>query len=112
MQALHSSGIGGHNGFLPTYHRIKWLFAWLKMKASIKAYVQQCSVCQQAKNEHVKSPGLLQPLPVPVAPWTVVSLDFIEGLPMSNKKNVILVVVDKFSKYAHFISLAHPFTSI
>ena len=82
------------------------------MRQHVQDFVAACSVCQQAKNEHVKSPGLLQPLPIPVAPWTVVSLDFIEGLPMSNKKNVILVVVDKFSKYAHFISLAHPFTSI
>ena len=75
-------------------------------------YVQECTVCQQAKVEHVKTPGLLQPLPVPSAPWTVISLDFIEGLPMFNMKNVILVVVDKFTKYGHFIALAHPFTAL
>lgn len=42
----------------------------------------------------------------------MVTLDFIEGLPKSNSYNCILVVVDKFSKYAHFLSLSHPFTAL
>ena len=62
LQALHSSGVGGHSGFYATYHRVKALFAWPKMKHTIKSFVEQCTVCQQAKVEHVKSPGLLQPV--------------------------------------------------
>jgi hypothetical protein len=75
------------------------------MKEYIRTFIQQCAVCQQAKVEHVKTPGLLQPLPVPSLPWTVVSMDFIEGLPASYKHDVIMVVVDKFTKYSHFIAL-------
>lgn len=55
---------------------------------------------------------MLQPLPVPEQSWQVVSLDFIEGLPRFSNFNCILVVVDKFSKYAHFVALAHPFTAL
>jgi hypothetical protein len=44
--------------------------------------------------------------------WQVVSLDFIEGLPRSGKHNCILVVVDKFSKFSHFLALSHPFTAL
>jgi hypothetical protein len=112
MQALHSSGIGGHFGIQATYNRVKSIFAWPKMKASITAYVHACTTCQQAKSEHVKLLGLLQPLPVPSKAWSVVCMDFIEGLPKSQSYNSILVVIDKFSKYAHFIPLAHPFTAL
>jgi hypothetical protein len=65
LQALHSSGIGGHSGIQSTYQCVKYMFAWPKMKQSVTAYVQSCEVYQQAKFEHVKLSGLLQPLPVP-----------------------------------------------
>ena len=69
-------------------------------------------MCQQAKTERVRLLGLLAPLPVPDQAWSVVSLDFVEGLPMSYRFNAILMVIDKFTKYGHFIPLAHPFTAL
>lgn len=57
-------------------------------------------------------PGLLEPLGVPKGAWQVVTMDFITGLPKSSGFAYILVVVDKFSRYAHFIPLAHPFTAL
>ena len=56
-------------------------------------------------------PGLLAPLLIPEGAWQTVSMAFIEGLPKPASYNCILVVVDKFSKYAHFIPLSHPFTA-
>jgi len=55
---------------------------------------------------------MLQPLPVPEGAWQVISLDFVEGSPKSKGMDVILVVVNTFSKYSHFLALAHPFTSV
>jgi hypothetical protein len=109
---FHDTPIGGHSGFLVSYQKIKRLFSWTGMKQMIKTWCSQCPVCQQAKVERVKYPGLLQPLPIPDGAWKMITMNFIEGLPMSDHSNCIMVVVDKFSKYSHFVPLCHPFTAL
>ena len=63
------------------------------------------------KHENCRLAGLFQPLPIPSKPWLAVSMDFIEGLLKAQLKSVILVVVDRLTKYVHFIALAHPYTA-
>jgi hypothetical protein len=111
MSVMHSSPLGGHSGFLVTFCRIKSLFYWDHMKNQIKKFVQECVVCQRAKPDRSRYPGLLAPLPVPDQFWQMVTMDFIDGLPRSGRFNSILVVVDKMSRYAHFIGLSHPYTA-
>jgi hypothetical protein len=111
LHALHTSPIGGHSGFHATYHRVKRLFLWPGLKAQVRQFVSQCATCQQAKTERVPFPGLLEPLKVPDGFWQVVTMDFINGLPSSSGFDCIMVVVDKLSRYAHFIPLKHPFTA-
>jgi hypothetical protein len=81
------------------------------MKSDTLEFVKSCLICQQAKPLRIKYPDLLAPLPIPDGAWQVISMDFIEGLPKSRNANCILVVVDKFSKYNHFLALLHPFTA-
>jgi hypothetical protein len=81
------------------------------MKQDIHNFVAECDVCQCNKGEIVKSLGTLQLLPIPPAIWKDISMDIIIGLPKSGNKSVIMVVVDLLSKYAHFYSLQHPFTT-
>jgi hypothetical protein len=106
---LHTSPVGGHSGFLKTYHRVKKEFFWDGLKTDVQRFVAECLVCQQNKVETIKTPGLLQPLSIPSQRWEEVSMDFITGLPKSEGKSVIMVIVDRLTKYAHFCALSHPF---
>jgi hypothetical protein len=81
------------------------------MKKDIRNFVAKCDVCQCNKGETVKSSGTLQPLPIPPAIWKDISMDFITKLSKLGNKSIIMVVVDRLSKYAHFFSLQHPFTT-
>ncbi|KAG6528588.1 hypothetical protein ZIOFF_010767 [Zingiber officinale] len=74
--------------------------------------VREYPICQHNKVEHLKPAGLLQPLLVPHQVWSDISMDFIDGLPLSQGKTILFVVVDRFSKYAHFIPLSHPYTVV
>ena len=67
------------------------------------AYTKTCLICQQDKVEMQKPAGMLDPLPMPTRPWESISLDFIVGLPKVGDLGSILVVIDRFSKYATFI---------
>lgn len=82
------------------------------MTKSVRQFIRNCQTCQAAKYKSTSSPGLLQPLPIPEEVWCDVSMDYITGLPKSMGKDVIFVVVDRLSKYAHFVALCHPFTAI
>jgi len=87
------------------------MFYWRKQQKQVRQYVRECPTCQHCKTENVASPGLLQPLPVPTAPFINISMDFITNLPKSEGKEVIFVVVDRFNKYAQFMALSHPYSA-
>lgn len=82
------------------------------MRKTIQKYVQGCHVCQTQKSLNTHPAGLLQLLLIPEQVWEEVSMDFIEGLPKSEGYNSILVVVDRLTKYSHFIALKHPYTAL
>jgi hypothetical protein len=111
LSELHATPTVGHSGFTKTYDRVKRSFSWDGMKQEVSNFVIEYDVCQHNKVKIVKSPGTLQPLPIPPAIWRDTSMDFITRLPKSGNKSVMMVVVDLLSKYSHFCALQHPFTT-
>ncbi|GMI89777.1 hypothetical protein HRI_002647000 [Hibiscus trionum] len=111
IEYFHASPIGGHSGAHATIKRLGALMYWKGMRKEVKRWVRECTVCQRNKADLIHPRGLLQPLPILESAWSSISMDFIEGLPTSRKKDVIMVVVDRLTKYGHFIALAHPFTT-
>lgn len=107
-ELMHSSPLGGHSRFHKTYHRLKSEFYWKEMRRDILMFIKECENCQRNKSENIPTLGLLQPLPIPTKVWMDISMNFIEGLPNSHRRNVIMVVVDHLSKYVYsFYYLIH-----
>jgi len=105
IEAEHVSKIAGHFGMYKTIGWGRANFYWPKMDEHITEYIRSCDICQRNKVIRHKEYGLLEPLEVPMRPWTAISMDFIVGLPKSDGYTKIWVIVHRFSKMAHFILL-------
>ncbi len=105
LQWAHSSKLTVHPGVRGTLSAIRQRFWWPTLERDARRFIASCTVCAQTKSSNSPPAGLLRPLPIPSRPWSHVALDFITGLPSSAGNTVILTVVDRFSKAAHFIPL-------
>ncbi|XP_052621730.1 uncharacterized protein LOC128127310 [Lactuca sativa] len=104
VREAHSGGLMGHFGIAKTLSTLQEHFFWPKMKVDVGRICNNCIVCKQAKSK-VQHHGLYTPLPIPCEPWVDISMDFVLGLPRSKSgKDSIFVIVDRFSKMAHFIA--------
>jgi len=103
LQESHGGGLTGHFGQKKTYELLGDHFYWPKMRRDVIRFVERCITCHKAKSK-LNPHGLYTPLPAPNIPWEDISMDFILGLPRTQRgKDSIFVVVDRFSKMAHFI---------
>ena len=95
--------IDGHFGAKKMEEVLSTHFFWPRMRRDVERYVARCATCQKAKSR-LNPHGLYMPLPVPSTPWADISMDFVLGLPRTKRgRDSIFVVVDRFSKMAHFI---------
>ena len=77
---------------------IKQNYWWLEIKEDVKKYVRGYFKCQQNKVQHQKKVEELHLLEIPQGPWQEISINIIGLLPKSNKKDTIVVIVDRFTK--------------
>nr|GEZ43551.1 putative reverse transcriptase domain-containing protein [Tanacetum cinerariifolium] len=104
LTEAHSSLFSVHLGSTKMYHDLKQYFWWSGMKRDVATFVARCLICQQVKIEHQRASGLLQQLDIPVWKWDEISMDFVTGLPQTQRRHdAIWVVVDRLTKSAHFL---------
>ncbi|WVZ76471.1 hypothetical protein U9M48_024447, partial [Paspalum notatum var. saurae] len=104
LDEAHTSMFTMHPGSNKMYQDLKQKFWWTRMKREIAKYVSECDVCQRVKANHLKPAGMLQPLAVPSWKWEDIYMDFILGLPRTQKGyDSIWMIIDRLTKSAHFI---------
>jgi len=104
-QSEHDSKVAGHFGRERTMELLSRNFYWTNMERDIRKYCSECDKCQRTKAPRHAKHGLLHPLELACKPWTHISTDFITDLSESEGATMILVVVDRLTKMAHFIPL-------
>uniref|UniRef100_A0A1J3E356 Transposon Ty3-I Gag-Pol polyprotein n=1 Tax=Noccaea caerulescens TaxID=107243 RepID=A0A1J3E356_NOCCA len=103
VREAHGGGLMGHFGIAKTLSIVQDHFFWPHMKRDVERVCNRCTTCKLSKSTG-QSQGMYTPLPIPSAPWTDISMDFVLGLPRTRKgSDSVFVVVDRFSKMAHFI---------
>ena len=84
---------------------------WPSMTTFVKAYVTGCDICQRMKNKPQQPYGPLLPNKVPEGPWEVITIYLITQLPGSDGYDAICVIVDRFTKHAHFYAITNEFSA-
>ena len=106
LDEAHNAPYAMHPGSSKMYQMLKSHFWWPKMKKEVAEFVSKCMTCQQIKSEHQAPVGKLHPLPIPEWKWEKITMDFVTGLPRTQRKNdAIWVIVDRLTKSAHFLPI-------
>ena len=92
LDEVHKKPYSGHPSCQKTITTLKKLFYLPNIKGKTTGYLARCQYCQQVKAEHQHLAGLLKSLPVPEWKWETISLDFIIGLPKTQKQNDSIMV--------------------
>ncbi len=103
LKEWHNGPLAGHGGAKRTTTFLKKSYYWPNLKDNVEEYMKTCLTCWQNRTLNKKQSRLLRPLPIHEGPWESVSMDFMVSLPPSRGFDAIMVVVDRFSKMAHFI---------
>jgi hypothetical protein len=105
LRETHDSDYSIHPGSTKIYQDLKQKYWWYGLKRDVAAHVAMCDVCQRVKVEHQRPAGLPHPLKIPEWKLEEIGMNFITGLPRTQKGyDAISVIVDRLTKVAHFNS--------
>ena len=81
----HDAGTAGHSGIASTKDRLSTRVHWAGLASDVHDYVASCDSCQRNKVEQRRTAGLLRPPPVPEEPGYAINIDFVFGLPRTER---------------------------
>jgi hypothetical protein len=85
LSEAHDSASAGHTGVAATFDRLRERVHWAGMHSDVHDYVVSCDSCQRNKVEQRRPAGLLRPPPVPDEPGYALNMDFVFGLPRTER---------------------------
>ena len=98
LREVHSGKTGAHPSTTRMYDKLREYAWWPGMLHDVNKYVTHCTVCQQTKWSKIAA--MPQPMSLPYAPWSHVSIDHVGPLPLTARGNLhILVAKCRFTKY-------------
>jgi len=107
LRVHHDDPFAGHFSEARTLELLQRKYYWKAMGKDVSKYVETCDICQRIRTPRHKQYGELASLPIPSRPGESLSIDFITALPPSKLRekeyNAILVIVDRYTKMAHYI---------
>ncbi|XP_074300766.1 uncharacterized protein LOC141632083 [Silene latifolia] len=104
LTEAHATPYSVHPGGDKLYKDLKKTFWWPNMKKEVAEFVSRCLTCQRVKGEHKRPQGKVQPLEVPEWKWESISMDFIVGLPRTQRGNNMIWLRRYLSDPSHVLS--------
>jgi transposase InsO family protein len=105
IRLAHDAPTAGHPGRRKTLSNLRAICWWNNMEAEVADYVRGCITCSAKNHSNQRPAGLLRPIAIPHRPWECIHIDFVGPLPMTkNYHNMILTVIDRWTKRGHFIA--------
>jgi len=111
IESEHDTKVAGYMGQDKTIELIRRNFWWPKMNERIMDFIRSCPECQKNKASQHQPYGLTLLLELPYVPWQSIAMDFITELPLSEGCDQLYMVIDWFTKMAHFLPLQEKMAS-
>ena len=106
MYESHNTVFTMHHGSNKMYRNLKQYYWWRVIKKDIEEYVSKCLTCQEVKAEHQVPSGLLNPISIPQWMWYKITMNFVSGFPLTQRKHdSVWVIVDRLTKSTHFLPI-------
>jgi transposase InsO family protein len=98
LHEVHCQVSTAHPGQGKTLRLVQERYYWPGLRSDVRQYVRNCQTCHRSQVPRDRTPGLLQPLPIPDRPWQHISVDFKEFPPDKSGQDNLIVFICRLSK--------------